>query len=151
VPPARLPRPSSTSPSGEQGRLREVRGGRAAVPLGGGRLRRRRIPLAGLPEGPTTVDVVADCAYERVGVGLHRVVDPADQQVYLYTHFEPFDAHKVIACFDQPDLKGTAHGGGARAGRLGGLRQRAACSGGTTTATAAAPGGSTPPLPSPPT
>ena len=92
---------------GEPGRLREVvvdgRPSAAAVEGYDG----ARIPLAGLPEGPVRVDVVADCAYERVGVGLHRVVDPVDQQVYLYTHFEPFDAHKVIACFDQPDLKGT--------------------------------------------
>ncbi|MGP8159834.1 MAG: aminopeptidase N [Candidatus Dormibacteria bacterium] len=91
---------------GEPGRLREVlvdgRPSEAAVEGYDG----ARIPLAGLPAGPIAVEVVADCAYERVGVGLHRVVDPADQQVYLYTHFEPFDAHKVFACFDQPDLKG---------------------------------------------
>ena len=65
-----------------------------------------RVWLTELPAGPVAVAVVADCAYEHVGVGLHRVVDPADAQVYLYTHFEPFDAHKVFACFDQPDLKG---------------------------------------------
>ena len=91
---------------GEQGRLREVRvDGQPCTPAMEG-YDGARIPLCCLPAGPVTVEVVADCAYERVGVGLHRAVDPADQQVYLYTHFEPFDAHKVFACFDQPDLKG---------------------------------------------
>ena len=103
-------RPAATSflnlTVGEQGRLREVRVNGRPSPSAVAGYDGARIPLAGLPAGPTTVEVVADCVYERVGVGLHRVVDPADQQVYLYTHFEPFDAHKVFACFDQPDLKG---------------------------------------------
>src|SRR5437763_1604035 len=51
--------------------------------------------------------VTADCAYSRDGEGLHRFTDPADGGVYLYTDLETFDAHRVYACFDQPDLKGT--------------------------------------------
>ncbi len=65
----------------------------------------KRIPLRG--SRPTNeLRIVADCTYEHTGVGMHRMVDPTDDQVYLHTQFEPFDAHRVFACFDQPDLKG---------------------------------------------
>ncbi|MEV4557350.1 aminopeptidase N [Kitasatospora sp. NPDC049285] len=49
--------------------------------------------------------VVADCAYSRTGEGLHRFVDPVDGETYLYTHYEPADARRVFANFEQPDLK----------------------------------------------
>src|SRR3954452_17172403 len=51
--------------------------------------------------------VDADCRYSRTGEGLHRFVDPEDDQVYLYSHFEPAEAKRMFACFDQPDLKAT--------------------------------------------
>src|SRR6202012_2214701 len=51
--------------------------------------------------------VVAECAYSRSGEGLHRFTDPADGGVYLSSDLETFDAHRVYACFDQPDLKAT--------------------------------------------
>ena len=63
-----------------------------------------RIHVAGLASD-NTLEVVADCAYMHTGVGLHRFVDPVDKRVYLHTQFETFDAHRVYACFDQPDLK----------------------------------------------
>ena len=63
-----------------------------------------RIALAGLAADNELV-VVADGAYMRTGEGLHRFVDPVDEAVYLYTQFETFDAHRMFACFDQPDLK----------------------------------------------
>lgn len=43
--------------------------------------------------------------YEHTGVGLHKFVDPTDGNVYLHTQFEPYDAHRVYSCFDQPDIK----------------------------------------------
>ena len=43
----------------------------------------------------------------RTGEGLHRFVDPVDGNVYLYSQFETADAHRMYACFDQPDLKAT--------------------------------------------
>jgi aminopeptidase N len=49
--------------------------------------------------------VDAECAYSRSGEGLHRFADPADGNVYLYSDLETFDAHRIYACFDQPDLK----------------------------------------------
>ncbi len=51
--------------------------------------------------------VVADCAYSRSGEGLHRFTDPADGRVYLYSDLETFDAHRIYACFDQPDMKAS--------------------------------------------
>ncbi|MFI2235376.1 aminopeptidase N [Streptomyces chrestomyceticus] len=66
-----------------------------------------RIALAGLREGRNELRVVADCAYTNTGEGLHRFVDPVDQQAYLYTQFEVPDARRVFASFEQPDLKAT--------------------------------------------
>src|SRR4051794_13065873 len=58
-------------------------------------------------EADNELRVAADCAYMRTGEGLHRFVDPVDGEVYLYTQFESADAHRVYACFDQPDLKSS--------------------------------------------
>lgn len=55
--------------------------------------------------GANTVRVAGTASYSRTGEGLHRFHDPLDGQVYVHTKFEPFAAHTVFACFDQPDLK----------------------------------------------
>ena len=51
--------------------------------------------------------VVADAPYMNTGEGLHRFVDPVDNEVYLYTQFEVPDSRRMFAVFEQPDLKGT--------------------------------------------
>ncbi|MFF7384294.1 aminopeptidase N [Streptomyces griseoluteus] len=66
-----------------------------------------RIALPGLLQGRNILRVVADCAYTNTGEGLHRFVDPVDEQAYLYTQFEVPDARRVFAAFEQPDLKAT--------------------------------------------
>ncbi|HCT78087.1 MAG TPA: aminopeptidase N, partial [Micromonosporaceae bacterium] len=52
-----------------------------------------------------TLVVEAKFPFSSSGQGLHRAVDPADKEVYLYSQFETNDAQRVFACFDQPDLK----------------------------------------------
>jgi aminopeptidase N len=63
-----------------------------------------RIELSGLVASNTVV-VEATAAYSRSGEGLHRFVDPVDGETYLYTQYEPADARRVMACFEQPDMK----------------------------------------------
>ncbi|NBE96419.1 aminopeptidase N [Nonomuraea sp. KC401] len=65
-----------------------------------------RFPLPSLAENNELV-VDADYSYMRTGEGLHRFVDPVDENVYLHSQFETADAHRMYACFDQPDLKAT--------------------------------------------
>ncbi|GAA1148176.1 aminopeptidase N [Nesterenkonia lutea] len=51
------------------------------------------------------VEISSTARYSRSGEGLHRFVDPADGQVYLYTQYEPADSRRVFPVFEQPDLK----------------------------------------------
>ncbi|MGF6832133.1 aminopeptidase N [Paenarthrobacter sp. TE4293] len=65
---------------------------------------RDRIILEGLT-AENTVTVTGTALYSRSGEGMHRFVDPADGQCYLYTQYEPADSRRVFANFEQPDLK----------------------------------------------
>ncbi|GAA1340436.1 aminopeptidase N [Arthrobacter roseus] len=51
--------------------------------------------------------VEADGMYMNTGEGLHRFVDPVDNEVYLYSQFEVPDSRRMFAVFEQPDLKAT--------------------------------------------
>ncbi|MCI0140931.1 aminopeptidase N [Arthrobacter bambusae] len=63
-----------------------------------------RIHLNNL-QAENQVTVTGTALYSRSGEGMHRFVDPADGQCYLYTQYEPADARRVFANFEQPDLK----------------------------------------------
>ncbi len=63
-----------------------------------------RIPLPNLQE-ENTLTVSAICQYSHTGEGLHRAIDPADGEAYLYSQFEVPDSRRMYAVFEQPDLK----------------------------------------------
>ncbi len=65
-----------------------------------------RITLPSLAEH-NTLTVDATGAYMNTGEGLHRFVDPVDDEVYLYSQFEVADCRRMFTVFEQPDLKGT--------------------------------------------
>ncbi|WP_091604171.1 aminopeptidase N [Arthrobacter koreensis] len=63
-----------------------------------------RIQLPNLAASNELV-VEADALYMNTGEGLHRFVDPVDNEVYLYSQFEVPDSRRMFAVFEQPDLK----------------------------------------------
>lgn len=65
-----------------------------------------RIQLPGL-EAENVLTIVSDQRYTNTGEGLHRFVDPADGEVYLYSQFEVPDSRRMFPVFEQPDLKAT--------------------------------------------
>lgn len=63
-----------------------------------------RIRLDNL-QAENQVTVTGTALYSTSGEGMHRFFDPADGRCYLYTQYEPADARRVFANFEQPDLK----------------------------------------------
>jgi aminopeptidase N len=63
-----------------------------------------RIRLDNL-QAENQVTVTGTALFSTSGEGMHRFFDPADGQCYLYTQYEPADARRVFANFEQPDLK----------------------------------------------
>ena len=45
--------------------------------------------------------------FDATGDGFHHFLDPEDGLEYVYTNLEPYSAHRLFPCFDQPDIKGT--------------------------------------------
>jgi aminopeptidase N len=65
-----------------------------------------RLPLTGL-RTENVLRVRARMAYSTDGEGIHRHIDPADGQTYLYAMSFLEAAPRWFACFDQPDLKAS--------------------------------------------
>ncbi len=65
-----------------------------------------RITVPGLA-ADNVLEVDGTARYMNTGEGLHRFVDPVDDEVYLYSQFEVADSRRMFAVFEQPDLKAT--------------------------------------------
>jgi aminopeptidase N len=63
-----------------------------------------RIALADLREDNELVVESVQASTDQA-TAVHRSVDAADGKVYVWTSFEPDEARRAWACFDQPDLK----------------------------------------------
>ena len=63
-----------------------------------------RVRLA-LTAGDHVLTARATMAYSNDGEGMHRAVDPVDDEAYLYAMSFLDAAPRIFCCFDQPDLK----------------------------------------------
>ena len=59
----------------------------------------------GLLTGINTIRLEYINEYDHTGDGFHQFIDPEDDQEYVYSNFEPYSAHRLFPCFDQPNIK----------------------------------------------
>ena len=64
-------------------------------------------PQDGLVEGKNSIRLKYINEYDHTGDGFHQFIDPEDNQEYVYSNFEPYSAHRLFPCFDQPNIKAS--------------------------------------------
>jgi aminopeptidase N len=69
------------------------------------------IPRIYLNLGVNNIAVNYSNQFNNDGLGCLSFIDTSGagdtSKYYVYTQFEPYSAHRLIPCFDQPDLKAT--------------------------------------------
>jgi aminopeptidase N len=65
------------------------------------------LPADQLRSGANRIEIEYENEFDHQGDGFHQFIDPEDDQEYIYSNFEPFEAHRLFPCFDQPDLKAS--------------------------------------------
>jgi aminopeptidase N len=63
------------------------------------------LPVDSLQLGENRLKISYINKFDHHGTGLHRFVDSEDNKEYIFSDLEPFEAHRIFPCFDQPDLK----------------------------------------------
>ena len=63
------------------------------------------LPVSPLKVGENILRITFDHPYSKENNGLYQFKDPEDNRLYIYSHFEPYDASRMFPCFDQPDIK----------------------------------------------
>ncbi len=62
---------------------------------------------AHLTEGRNKLEITYTSKFDNTGSGFHKFHDPEDKAEYMHTDFEPYEAHRLFPCFDQPDIKAS--------------------------------------------
>ena len=57
------------------------------------------------PGAENLLEVEYENLFDTGGDGLFRFVDPEDGAEYIYSNFEPYEAHRMAPLFNQPDIK----------------------------------------------
>lgn len=65
------------------------------------------LPSSELVVGANEVVIEYSHPFDQDGTGLHKFVDPEDDNVYLYTYLWPYYSNRLFPNFDQPNLKAT--------------------------------------------
>ena len=55
----------------------------------------------------TEIEINYTGSYSKNSGGFLKSIDPEDGSEYVYTDFEPYYAHSLFPCLDQPDIKAT--------------------------------------------
>lgn len=56
-----------------------------------------------------SVEIHYTADFSHDAAGIQKVKDPEDGAEYIYTDFQPYNAHRLFPGFDQPDMKGIFH------------------------------------------